>query len=198
LLDIQDWRNGDESIILTLQAAMVGGSDVSAVFQSGVFATHVVAAAVTAAFAGVAAPGVLMRRMVAMLKALGSRNPTWGPLAIVHRGSIARDYLSSHKLGAVASGQSYSADDVFDRLRDVVYPDDLAIARPDIRRWHKLKDDLGFDGNSAQGLAFLTNSAFKLTPPEYFIPTDFNSIDTVGKHADDTCAKLDATGRLLH
>ena len=51
------------------------------------------AAATPAALAGAAAPALLFRRMIQMLKALSSRNPTWGPLAIVHRGSIARDFV---------------------------------------------------------------------------------------------------------
>ena len=90
LLDIQDWRDSDEQIVAGLRAAMHSGPNPSAAFQPGVYATHVVAAATTAALAGAAAPTLLFRRMIQMLKALSSRNPTWGPLAIVHRGSISR------------------------------------------------------------------------------------------------------------
>jgi len=93
LLDIQDWRDSDEQIVVALRTALLSGNNPSAAFQPGVYATHVVAAATTAALAGAAAPALLFRRMIQMLKALSTRNPTWGPLAIVHRGSIARDFV---------------------------------------------------------------------------------------------------------
>lgn len=90
LSDVQDWRDSDEQIVADLRNAMKTGSHTTAALQTGVDATHVVAAAVTAALAGSAAPSLLMRRMNQMLKALSTRNPSWGVLAIVHRGSISR------------------------------------------------------------------------------------------------------------
>lgn len=90
LADIQDWCDGDEKIVADLRRVLLAGDNPPAVTQAGVYATHVVAAAVTAAVAGAAAPARIFPRMIQMLKALSTRNPTWGPLAVIHRGNIVR------------------------------------------------------------------------------------------------------------
>ena len=223
LLDIQDWRDSDEQIVVALRTALLSGNNPSAAFQPGVYATHVVAAATTAALAGAAAPALLFRRMIQMLKALSTRNPTWGPLAIVHRGSIARDFVfiafnqiphaaynlrpdnpmnpnKNYKEGDPRNIQpatiSYTRDEVFDKLCNDVYPE--CSKQPDqIRPFHSLVADLGYKSGAIKNLATKTNSAFELTPPNYFIGSDFDDIATVRTHHNSTCELLTKDGRLL-
>lgn len=52
LIDIQNWRNTDEAIMQELQQSLVTNTPVSASREAGVYAAHVVAAAVVAALEG--------------------------------------------------------------------------------------------------------------------------------------------------
>ncbi|MDQ3802364.1 MAG: HAD family hydrolase [Acidobacteriota bacterium] len=90
LIEIQDWRNRDEGIIEQLREALTTTVPLAVELASGVFAAHVVSAAVTAALAGGANIPVLFGRMLAVLKIMHDKNPSWGPLFILHPSTISR------------------------------------------------------------------------------------------------------------
>jgi hypothetical protein len=91
LIEIQDWRNKDEEIVADLRKALTTTTPLSAEIASGVFAAHVVSAAVLAALAEGANIPVLFGRMLAILKIMHDANPSWGPLFIIHPSTISRD-----------------------------------------------------------------------------------------------------------
>jgi hypothetical protein len=90
LIEIQDWRNRDEEHIATLRKALTTTVPLEVELASGVFAAHVVSAAVTAALAGGSNIPVLFGRMVSILKIMHDANPSWGPLFILHPSTISR------------------------------------------------------------------------------------------------------------
>ena len=90
LIEIQDWRNRDEVIVKDLRKALTTTVPLAVELASGVFAAHVVSAAVTAALAGGANIPVLFGRMLAILKIMHDKNPSWGPLFILHPSTISR------------------------------------------------------------------------------------------------------------
>jgi hypothetical protein len=92
LIEIQDWRDSDEAIAQSIIPALTTANGLpSTVNGAGVFAAHVVAAGVVAALAGKAAPSVIFSRMTTILKSMHDGNPAWGPLRVLHPGSIFRD-----------------------------------------------------------------------------------------------------------
>ena len=93
LADIQDWRDSDEKLVADLRRVLLAGDHLPPALPTGVYATHVVAAAVTTAIAGAATPARIFPRMIRLLKSLHTRNPTWGPLAVAHRGNLAKRRL---------------------------------------------------------------------------------------------------------
>jgi hypothetical protein len=90
LIEIQDWRNRDEMIVDQLREILTTTSAVSTDLASGVFAAHVVSATVIASLATGADVTALFSRMVAVLKTMHDRNPSWGPLFIAHPSTISR------------------------------------------------------------------------------------------------------------
>ena len=94
LIEIQDWRDRDELIVHELRSLLTTTGDLSAELSTGVFAAHVVAAAVTGALAGDANPAILFNRMISILKTMHDGNPSWGPLFIASPSSIARHLVS--------------------------------------------------------------------------------------------------------
>lgn len=88
LSEIQNWRDEDEQIAATLGEALMRGGDAPREIPGDAYAAHVVAAAVTRAAAG-GDPRRLHARMLAALADMHARNPSWGPLKIVHPGDIA-------------------------------------------------------------------------------------------------------------
>jgi hypothetical protein len=91
LIDIQNWQNADEAIATTLQSSLLTNEPVDPTHVSGIYAAHIVAAAVTAALAGKGAIGDIFQRMVAVLKDMHDANAAWGPLYVIHPGDIHRD-----------------------------------------------------------------------------------------------------------
>jgi hypothetical protein len=77
--EIQGWRDRDEEVVRSLQAALGAGEGPPPALASGTYAAHVVAAAVTAALAPRADPARLLARMLRVLKAMHDANPGWGP-----------------------------------------------------------------------------------------------------------------------
>jgi hypothetical protein len=57
---------------------------------AGIFAAHVIAAAVTAALQGGANLAVLFNRMVSVLKTMHDKNPSWGPMFVAQPSTITR------------------------------------------------------------------------------------------------------------
>lgn len=88
--EIQDWRDVDEAIVNELGDVLSGVKQLRAEFASGVFAAHVVAAAVVAAVSQDGDIPALFDRMLTILKAMHDGNPSWGPLFVVHPSNVAR------------------------------------------------------------------------------------------------------------
>ncbi len=57
---------------------------------SGIFAAHVVAAAVTTALRNGADVPLVFGRMIGLLKPMHDSNPSWGPLFVRHAGDVSR------------------------------------------------------------------------------------------------------------
>ncbi len=91
MIEIQNWRNTDEAVVQELQRSLVAVTPVSSSRASGVFAAHVVAGACMAALSGAGSVPNIFKRMLAVLKAMHDANPAWGPLFIMHAGTVVRD-----------------------------------------------------------------------------------------------------------
>jgi len=89
LSEIQNWRNEDELIVQELRSHLTMGTLLPNDFESKVYATHVVAAAVVEALSTDANISLTFDRMVAILKIMHDNNPSWGPLFIAHPGDIS-------------------------------------------------------------------------------------------------------------
>lgn len=100
LIDIQNWRDEDETIVLQLHQSLLNNAPISTSHETGIYAAHVVAAAALAAMAGKAKLPVLFKRMLEVLKQMHDANPSWGPLLVEHPGDIARDYFRTPKKAA--------------------------------------------------------------------------------------------------
>jgi hypothetical protein len=92
---IQDWKNADDQIADKLAARLVAGkTTLPPGLAEDAYATHVVAAAVTAAVLGQASPNDLQSNMIAMLKHMHDDNPSWGPMYVSHRGDVRRHVIA--------------------------------------------------------------------------------------------------------
>ncbi len=87
--DIQDWRDRDERIARELRSVLTTSDALPNRVAAGVYAAHAVAAAVTEAVGGAADLRSLFHRLLALLKTMHDRNPSWGPLYVVHPGDLA-------------------------------------------------------------------------------------------------------------
>ena len=92
LIDIQDWRDRDEGHVSVLRTLLTTNTSVPAELLNGIFAAHVVAAAVTGALASDASATVLFTRMISILKNMHDGNPSWGPLFVSSPSSISRHF----------------------------------------------------------------------------------------------------------
>jgi len=89
--EIQTWQDKDEAIVRRVRTMLVTVGDLPDFEQEHIFATHVVAAAVTEALVnGVDLP-LIFDRMVSILVQMKEKNPVWGPLFVRHPGNIRRD-----------------------------------------------------------------------------------------------------------
>jgi hypothetical protein len=91
LIEIQDWRNRDEVIVAQLREVLTTTTPLTVELAQGVFAAHVVSAAVMAALSEGANIPILFSRMIAILKIMHDKNPSWGPLFITHPSNVRRD-----------------------------------------------------------------------------------------------------------
>ncbi|MED4908538.1 hypothetical protein P9761_09970 [Brevibacillus centrosporus] len=86
---IQNWQNHDEKIVRNLRTHLSESQAVHDCVVSGMYAAHVVAAAVTASIAGEVPISDAFPRMTALLKTMHDANPSWGPLYVRHRGDLS-------------------------------------------------------------------------------------------------------------
>jgi hypothetical protein len=90
LLEIQDWDDADEAITQQLRAVLSRSVPLPRELSAGVYAAHVVAAAVTAGLRSGAQLPLLFARMLSVLKAMHNQNSSWGPLFVAHPSTISR------------------------------------------------------------------------------------------------------------
>ncbi|WP_338709028.1 hypothetical protein [Paenibacillus amylolyticus] len=91
--EIQNWNNNDENISAFLRTLLQTTGSLAVDYRSGFYAAHVVAAAVTEGLSREADLQIIFDRMLSLLKVMHDTNPTWGPLAVHHRGDITRHLL---------------------------------------------------------------------------------------------------------
>ena len=87
--DIQNSRDRDEDIVAELVALIGTPGTVPENLEHGIFAAHAVAAAVNAALIPNANVDEIFNRMLDILKRMHDRNPSWGPLFVMHPGDLA-------------------------------------------------------------------------------------------------------------
>ncbi|MDF2679274.1 MAG: hypothetical protein K0R47_464 [Brevibacillus sp.] len=85
---IQNWHNDDERIVQEIRSHFSGSQTVHDGIVSGMYAAHVVAAAVTSAVAGELEAPTVFTGMTTLLKSMHDANPSWGPLYVRHRGDL--------------------------------------------------------------------------------------------------------------
>jgi hypothetical protein len=93
--EIQDWRNYDELVVNKLIPLLTSAAKLPARYASGIYAAHVVAAAVTAGISRGADIPQIFERMLGVLKTMHDSNPSWGPLYVAHPGDIAMNMVYS-------------------------------------------------------------------------------------------------------
>lgn len=93
--EIQDWHNRDEWIVNTLRGRLNIAGKLPKHYTRGIYAAHVVAAAVAEALAPDADIPLIFDRMQGMLKTMHDGNPSWGPLYVEHPGDLVslRTYI---------------------------------------------------------------------------------------------------------
>ncbi|MFD2372046.1 hypothetical protein ACFSO0_19135 [Brevibacillus sp. GCM10020057] len=89
LAQIQNWHNHDEKVVQEIRSHLSSSAPVSECIVSGMYAAHVVAAAVTSSIAGEVAVSTAFSGMTTLLKSMHDANPAWGPLYVRHRGDLA-------------------------------------------------------------------------------------------------------------
>lgn len=104
--EIQDWRDADEAIVRSLRQELRAAKPVATRYAAGIYAAHVVAAAVTEALSARADVPALMKRMLVALKAMHDANPSWGPLYVAHRGDVVAWRIRARGEGEAAHAVS--------------------------------------------------------------------------------------------
>ncbi len=101
LCEIQNWRDGDEEIVLQLRGLMTRAANLPQSLEAGMYAAHAIAAGVTAAFADDGPLPVIFDRMKSLLKMMHDANPSWGPLFVVRPGDLTmHPTYQRHQTGA--------------------------------------------------------------------------------------------------
>jgi hypothetical protein len=100
---IQTWRDSDEDKVGIVRQALTTAGDVPDQGSSGIFATHVVAAAVIEALANGADIPVIFERMISILAGMHAENPVWGPLFVRHPGDIQQHRIYIPQLHVIAN-----------------------------------------------------------------------------------------------
>ena len=89
--EIQNWRDKDELRVRTLRVALRTAVQVPADMLAQTYAAHAVAAGVIETIADGSQIPQVFARMLAVLKAMHDKNPSWGPLFVTHPGTVRRD-----------------------------------------------------------------------------------------------------------
>jgi hypothetical protein len=84
LREIQDWRNRDEEIVGNLRPLLRTTEPLPTSLGEGIYAAHVVAAAIVEGLSDGANIPLSFERMISLLKLMHDTNPSWGPLYVAH------------------------------------------------------------------------------------------------------------------
>jgi hypothetical protein len=93
LQEIQDWHESDEQIAQGLRAVLRKQSPPPPQELEGVYAAHLVAAAVYEALEVTQPIAPLFQSMVQVLKQMHDANAAWGPMYVMHPGNIVQDRM---------------------------------------------------------------------------------------------------------
>lgn len=94
--EIQNWHDSDEEIVKNdLVPVLTTLKAVSPDLEEGIYAAHVVAAAVEAGLSKDADISSIFSIMIRTLKVMHDKNPSWGPLFITQPGNLYRHSISS-------------------------------------------------------------------------------------------------------
>lgn len=93
LREIQDWGDIDEGLVIQLEGILNTANKLPVFIESGMYAAHVVSAAVVSALSREADLDMIFSKMLIILKMMHSSNPSWGPLSIRHPGDAFRHML---------------------------------------------------------------------------------------------------------
>lgn len=87
--EIQNWHDEDEQIVSQLRSQLTTLRSTEPIPRE-FYAAHAVSAAVTAALSTGSDIPIIFDGMLAQLKQMHDRNPSWGPLYLAHPGDIVR------------------------------------------------------------------------------------------------------------
>lgn len=88
--EIQNWHDSDDRIVRQIRSVLRTADSSSEDYaDEGVYAAHVVSAAVVEALQGNTEVSVLFERMIDLLKTLHDKNPCWGPLYVKYPGNVS-------------------------------------------------------------------------------------------------------------
>jgi hypothetical protein len=95
--EIQNWYDNDEQIVKHIRSILQLADPLPEFNYKGIYAAHVVAAAVVEALMGSTNLPVIFMRMLNILKTLHDRNPSWGPMYVTHPGDVVpiKAYIST-------------------------------------------------------------------------------------------------------
>ena len=88
LLSVQGWRARDDRIVRMIRPWLTTVQGADERILGGVYAAHVVAAAVSEVFNTPSSSAIVFRRMVRLLAAMHEQNAAWGPLAAAYPGNV--------------------------------------------------------------------------------------------------------------
>jgi hypothetical protein len=89
--EVQNWHDDDESIVNELKSNLTTLSPILDIYSRGIYAAHVVAAAVVAAVEEDADIELLFKSMVSILKLMHDANPVWSlPIYLEHPGDLGK------------------------------------------------------------------------------------------------------------
>jgi hypothetical protein len=97
--DIQNWRDGDEAIVIKLRALLNSANPLPSEIENETFAAHLVAATTMSALAKDANIQTLFQQMLSLLAIINERNLAFKALRIVHPGNIKRDRFYIPSIG---------------------------------------------------------------------------------------------------
>jgi hypothetical protein len=94
--EIQNWRDSDEEIVKNdLVPVLTTLKAITPDMEEGIYAAHVVAAAMEAGLSKDADISSIFSIMIRTLKGMHDKNPSWGPLFITQPGNLYRHSISS-------------------------------------------------------------------------------------------------------